>query len=251
MNLVSNAVKFTASGKEINITASVKGGFIVLKVSDQGIGIAKDRLDSIFESFVQADNTITRRFGGTGLGLSITKSMVRLLEGEISVESELGVGTTFTVKVPLQLSEKESSHAGKLKPSQFKFSKDNVVLAVEDLELNRVMIKSFFDQLNLKLHLAKDGFEGVKKAQKVHPDLILMDIHMPGMDGMEATQKIKGISGLEDVPIIGLSADAFIEQQNKALAAGLNDYITKPIDFDKLLPILARYLTVEVSRVEK
>ena len=233
MNLLSNAIKFTPKGKSIRLEALRDDGFIMIKVTDQGIGVAADRLKSIFESFEQADNTITRRFGGTGLGLSITKQMVEILKGKIWVESEEGKGSVFFVKIPLVVAKSDEHYKREILLTNCKFSTDNIVLAVEDMEMNQQMLKVLFDELHLDIHFANNGEEGIEKIKDLKPDLVLMDIHMPVMDGIEATRRIRQIPEFKYLPIIALSADAFIEQQNKAFKAGLSKYITKPIDFNK------------------
>ena len=249
MNLASNAIKFTPKGKEVTLKAIRDQDFIVFQVIDQGIGISKDRLGTVFNSFEQADNTITRRFGGTGLGLSITKKMVEIMGGNISVESEEGKGSIFAVSIPLKETEEQVVVQQKEHLDNYHFSKDNIVLVVEDDELNQEVLKALFGELGLVVHVAGNGKTGIEKMIDLKPNLILMDMHMPVMDGLEATQKIRQMDSFADIPIVAISADAFIQQQRKALEAGVNQYMTKPIDLKKLMPLLSEYL-VHANRSE-
>lgn len=263
MNLVANAIKFTSSadhseGKSVILSASKESNrgrsSLLLQVIDEGIGIPKDRQEAIFESFEQADGSTTRRFGGTGLGLSITKKMVELLNGEISVESTPGQGSTFSVRLPLEEVVTPAASVADESLSNYHFSKDNVILAVEDNSINQMMLEALFEELGgednpLRLHFADDGKQGVAKAlelaEKGRLDLILMDMHMPEMDGMTAAREILKHPQCADIPIVILSADAFNEQLQNAQESGIADYVTKPIDLQKLLPVLVKHLQQE------
>jgi signal transduction histidine kinase/DNA-binding response OmpR family regulator len=243
MNLVSNAIKFTYEGKRVGLFAEMEGDDrLLIRVEDQGVGIPRERLGAVFEAFEQADNTVTRRFGGTGLGLAISKRMADLLDADLWVESEEGQGSTFYLRLPLR----EAREAARIEQEQdlstLRFDPNAKVLVVEDNTMNQEMMKGLFDELGLRMHLAENGREGIDKVIEVRPDLVLMDMHMPQMDGMEATQEIRKLGEFADLPIVALSADAFSEQQRRALSIGINDYITKPVDFNKLLPVLSRYL---------
>ncbi|MGB3618261.1 MAG: ATP-binding protein [Catalinimonas sp.] len=242
MNLVSNAVKFTPAGKGVTMRAVREGEGMALTVSDEGVGIAPERLEVIFEPFEQADNTVTRKFGGTGLGLTITKKMVEMLGGNIRVESTPGEGSTFTVWLPyeevaLQPVETEGENW-----RQSTFSPDLRVLLVEDNALNQLTIKAIFRQVKLSVAIANNGREGVAKCDELKPHLVLMDMHMPEMDGLEATKELRRRPEFADLPIIALSADAFTDQQQRALAAGVTEYLTKPVEAGKLIQVLQRHL---------
>ena len=242
MNLIGNALKFTPEGKRVHLRAKKQEDFILIQVSDEGIGISKDKQIHIFESFEQVDETITRQFGGTGLGLAITKKMVELLNGEIGVESELGKGSTFFVKIPLIESFALLPEQRKVLPEDLYFTKENVILVVEDNPMNQDMIRVLFQQLGLEIHQALNGKEGVKKAFELKPHLILMDLHMPEVDGLTATRQIRSNIEFAKIPIVALSADAFAEQKRRAFDAGISDYLTKPIEFQTLFPVLIKYL---------
>ncbi len=242
MNLVGNALKFTPEGKKVQLKAMKDDDSILFQVTDEGIGIPPERQTSIFEAFEQADSSTTRRFGGTGLGLAIAKTMVDLLRGEIRVESSPGEGSVFTVTVPLVESMASSVEQAEIDLNQLNFAKDNVVLLVEDNELNQDMLRALFHTLNLDLKVAGDGGNGVKKALKLKPDLVLMDMHMPVMDGLAAAERIRQDPAGTEIPIVLVTADAFVNRRRSALAAGILEYLIKPLDFIKLFPILKKYL---------
>lgn len=242
MNLVTNALKFTPKNKRVTLKAALKSDKLFFIVEDEGIGIPQNRLKTVFEPFEQADNSVTRNFGGTGLGLAITKKMVELLQGEIVLESKEGSGSSFAFMIPLvdKEIEKESAEDNSVKDIQL--DTDKVVLVVEDNELNQQLLINLFKNFGIEVHIAENGLEGVEKTKELKPDLILMDMHMPKMGGMEATIEIRKMEGFQGVPIVAVSADAFNEQQHKAIKAGINEYITKPVAFDKLLPVLKKYI---------
>ena len=253
MNLVSNAIKFTDEGKSVVLALAADPTVQVLRfsVTDQGIGIPPERQASIFEHFEQADNTITRKYGGTGLGLSITQKLVTILGGTLSLESTVGQGSTFTFTLPYveaACSEAEPE-ARSMTPGKYHFTAQNSVLLVEDNRVNQLVVVALFKRLGITLHLANDGQEGIACVEELKPNLVLMDIHMPVMDGLEATRVLRQNLAYHDLPIIAMSADAFEEQRAEARAAGMNDYTTKPIEFDKLIQLLSYYLEVELEEV--
>lgn len=253
MNLTSNAIKFTPKGKTVSILAKKvpKQQTILFEIKDEGIGIAAERLPHIFKPFEQADNSVTRKFGGTGLGLTITKKMTELLGGSIEVQSTEGVGSVFSVLLPYDTATEQEINKEHYNIEGVVFKPENKVLVVEDNKLNQDMMQAVFQELGLTFYLAENGEEGVNKAQELHPDLILMDMHMPVLDGLGATRKIKAIDELAHIPIVAVSADAFTQQQRRALDMGVSEYITKPIDFDKLLPIFVKYLKKEGAEGEQ
>lgn len=249
MNLVSNAIKFTPKGKEVQLSVKRQKNLVVFQVMDHGIGIAKEHLAQIFDMFHQIDSSTVREFEGSGLGLAITKRMVELLGGRIEVESELNQGSVFTVSVPLTEASVEEESTD-LSLHHFHFSKDNRILIVEDNPMNQTMMKALFSDLGLKIEIASDGKTAVEKTIKLQkfgqlPDLILMDIHMPGMDGLETTQQIRKSPECQDIPIVALSAYAFTQQEKAAHNVGIVDYLFKPLDVQKLMPILVKYLRQE------
>jgi signal transduction histidine kinase/CheY-like chemotaxis protein len=243
MNLTANAIKFTSSGKVL-LRALKEENMLRIDIIDEGIGIPESRQDAIFNAFVQADNSTTRKFGGSGLGLSITKKLVELMGGEIELHSAIGKGTTFTLRIPLRTVPRSSTRQ-RTDTGDVRFSSRNIVLCVEDHFINQKMITAIFKDMGIEVHIANNGREGYEKAQALKPDLILMDLHMPLMDGFETVRKIRANPLLSKTPVVALSADAFIEQQKGALDAGFDDYITKPVDLDRDIPIFAKYLRPE------
>jgi len=251
VNLTGNAIKFTPHGKSLKISVEKSDEYLIFKVIDTGIGIAEDKKQLVFEAFEQADNTVTRHYGGTGLGLAITKKIVNLLKGEIWFESVLGKGTTFFVKIPLIESRADVMEVDDYDFTNISFSNKNIILVAEDNEMNQTMIADLFKELKLEINFANNGIEAIERTKELKPNLILMDMHMPEMDGMQATEKIREIAEFKDIPIVALSADAFSEQQKLAISRGLSYYVTKPVDFRQLIPILEKHLILnETQEIE-
>ncbi len=247
MNLVSNAIKFTPEKGKVALRAYRNTHFMLFEVEDEGIGIPENRQMQIFEAFEQMDESLTRHHGGTGLGLAIVRKAIELLKGTVRLTSEVGAGSTFTVKIPLVETKSAVIEEPEFNWEELHFSEESCVLVVEDDPTNREMIEVLFRELGIRIEKAGDGKTGVKKALECKPDLVLMDMHMPGMDGMEATRRIKAKREGQDIPIIALSADAFTDQQQAAFKVGISDYLTKPLDFKKLVPLLLNYLPHDLS----
>ncbi|MGK5092061.1 ATP-binding protein [Deltaproteobacteria bacterium TL4] len=245
MNLVVNALKFTSEGKKVHMRAAQENNWLLLQVIDEGIGIPQERQHAIFNAFEQGDITTTRMYGGTGLGLAITRRMVDLLKGTIEIDSYVQKGTTFSIRVPLEEAHNISEDETVIDLNQYQYSPDNVILLAEDNDINQEMICSLFEDLNLKIHVATNGKEAVEKVKEISPNLVLMDMHMPVMDGLAATTAIRKLPQFSLLPIVAISADAFVEHRNHALVNGVDEYLTKPIDFHQLLPVLNKYLTKE------
>ncbi|MBF0613769.1 MAG: response regulator [Magnetococcales bacterium] len=250
MNLIANAIKFTPRGKEVMIRAQRDGGCMVFEVEDQGIGIPRDRLHAIFEPFEQADGSTTRRHGGTGLGLSIVRSLTGMLEGSVSVESHEGVGSCFRVRLPLEESAPPVGNDEGFNWRTLRFDPQTRVLLVEDNAMNREMLMAVFDEVGLTTLVAEDGRAGLEMAHATRPDLILMDLHMPVMDGLTATRLLKKSPETATIPVIGLSADAFVEREREAREAGVDEYLTKPVDLARLIPMLASRLHPRMGGVD-
>jgi PAS domain S-box-containing protein len=241
MNLTANAIKFTPQNKAVILKAIKEKDKILFQVFDQGIGIPEDKQKIIFAPFEQIDGSSTRSYGGTGLGLAIVKKTVELLKGSIKVQSTVGEGSCFTVSIPLVESETPGLD-NKPEVEDPAFKPDSVILVIEDNPMNQEMMEALFEGLGLKIQLAENGKEGIEKTLALKPDIVLMDIHMPKMDGVEATRQIRKIPECDDIPIIALSADVLSEQQKKTMEIGFNAYLTKPLDFEKLLPLLTKHL---------
>ncbi|MBF0351456.1 MAG: response regulator [SAR324 cluster bacterium] len=249
LNLTSNALKFTPQGKSVRIEVLADDdSHLLIQVADEGIGIPENRLDAVFGEFEQANTSTARNYGGTGLGLAITKRMVELMQGEISIQSTVGQGSLFTVRLPLRHSE-GTAIAMELETNLVKFSGENRVLLVEDNPLNQEMMVALFKNMGMDLHVCGNGQEGILKTDELMPDLVLMDIDMPVMDGITATLKIR--EKYQDLPIIGISANAFKSQKMNALRAGMNEYLTKPVDSHQLSLLLGHYLKIETDTPPK
>jgi len=259
MNITNNAIKFTPEGKEVKLEAVKKENNILLQVIDQGIGIPKDQQAKIFEAFEQADSSITKKFGGTGLGLAITKHLAILLGGKIDVESTYGTaetnkntGSVFSVTIPLKEISSQYNEQKEFSIKNSDFSKDNRILVVEDDINNQKLIRIFFKKLGIEIFLADDGQSAIQKVldfqKEGHlPNLIIMDMHMPDMSGLETTRIIRSQPDYAEIPIIALSANAFIDSKKEALNYGISDYLTKPVDFNKLINVLNKYLNKDQS----
>lgn len=242
-NLITNAIKFTVKG-EIHFGFEQKEGLINFYVKDTGMGISEEKIKKIFDRFVKL-NTFVQ---GTGLGLAICRMIVEKIGGEIGVESEIDKGSTFHFTIPydmqkrkLALKEVGTGNPLSTKPSGPKrtIQKARTILIAEDVDSNFLLLKTLIGK-KYELLWAKNGDEAVRQFKEYHPDLILMDIKMPGMDGLEATRLIRTYS--EIVPIVALTAFAFESDKEKALEVGCNDFITKPMSLNALEKVLNKYL---------
>ncbi len=233
LNLINNAFKFTSQGHillkvELLYNTPTLNAVRFL-VKDTGIGIDTKKLESIFDEFTQADVSITRRFGGTGLGLAISKKLVGLLDGHISVESKVGEGSTFSVVMNLGIGTSADLPNLTIDQNKVQELKDKSILLVEDHDLNQMLAIAILEELGMKATLAENGQEAVDKMKEGAYDLVLMDMQMPIMDGLEATKIIR--EDLKDItPIVALTANATQQHKEKCLAAGMNDYIAKPFE---------------------
>lgn len=258
INLISNAIKFTHHGF-IRLGCSLeqkerKKCVVRFDVTDTGIGIPKDKLSTIFESFSQADASVTRKYGGTGLGLTIVKQLVELQEGKISVKSMEDKGSSFTVLVPYAIGNlddiAETSLRAKRSQSYRNSLKDLSILLVEDNDINRLYASSILKTWDCTLELAENGYVAVEKLKNNFFDIILMDVQMPVMDGYEATKAIRsGEPPKNQIPIIALTANATRKDIEKCLASGMNDCIPKPFTPEDLFRVLLKYSGNKVRTV--
>ncbi len=243
-NLCSNAIKFTEEGHvslsiQHKVDSSLNLVNLCFQVKDTGIGIARKDLHRLFESFEQADLSTTRQYGGTGLGLTITKDLVSLMSGAIDIASEPGVGSCFTVHLSLALAKPKNVQQNK--PSECTDFKQLKVLLVEDNEINQMVARELLEKLNVKVSVVDNGKAALEYLDSELPELILMDIQMPIMDGYTATQHIKNNPLTRHIPIIALSANATTEDKNKARKMGMCDYVCKPFSIDELSGCLNRH----------
>lgn len=242
LNLSSNAVKFTEKGSvKINASSKVFEGkeAIYLEVVDSGIGMSKEVTEHIFERFTQADSSTTRKYGGTGLGMSITISLVKMMGGEIDIQSKQGLGTTVTIKLPLP---KANNIADKAPKKSFKAPnlKGKKILIAEDNNINQVLIKAMMAKTNADITIVENGLLAFEAVQLELFDLVFMDIHMPVMDGIEANQQIKTI--LPNLPIIALTANVMDKDVKHYYQQGFIFHVPKPIDINELYGTLRRCL---------
>jgi PAS domain S-box-containing protein len=248
LNLISNAIKFTHTGS-ISIRCHVKKKeskkhLLTFEVQDTGIGIPKDKLDTIFESFSQADPSVTRKYGGTGLGLTIVKELVEIQHGTIQVKSQEGVGSTFSFTIPYELGSRDNikGHLSKGSALLKKSLKDYSVLLVEDNDINRLYASSILKIWDCKIDIAENGYVAVEKIKNEDYDIVLMDVQMPVMDGFEATKAIRASAYPKNqIPIIALTANATHKDIEQCLACGMNDCIPKPFTPEDLYTKLTRF----------
>ena len=245
INLVSNAIKFTHKGT-VSISAKLKKpsteevceNRLVVAVKDTGIGIEPDRLEHIFDKFTQSDSSITREYGGTGLGLAIARQLTQLLGGDIKVVSKVGEGSCFTVTANVQsrLKVESSMHLdegrdvqGASVPAGLK------VLLAEDNAINAVVAQALLEQLQCDVEHVDNGLKATARVEEGGIDVVFMDVHMPVMDGIEATKRIRKLDGtLGQIPVIGLTAEAFKERHIAFKEAGMDDIVTKPVTIEAL-----------------
>ena len=253
INLLTNAVKFTDSGRiELKVLfrkLSENKGEFTFSVSDTGIGISDEQQQKLFKPFSQADTSITRKFGGTGLGLMISKLLVKKMGGSIGLKSEEGKGSEFFFTIEAEYSDSDGSGYADMKPHEKNIiSSQNVkILIVEDIAVNTILLKSMIAQFlpEAVFYEAVSGQEALKTLETVSPDLILMDIQMPDMDGIEATKIIRQNEVSEQkqyTPVIAITAGAVMERKEIAIEAGMDEFITKPLTAKKLASVLKRYV---------
>ncbi len=256
---MSNAIKFTKQG-HVFISVSLEDKddipWIRFDVEDTSIGIPKEKQQDIFESFTQADDSTSRRYGGTGLGLAITKQLAELLGGELTLTSEPGEGSTFSLALPIGLditnqpllSQDNAYDQAADKSQQTETpSFSGTVLVAEDIEGSQELMKIMLSRLGVDVVVVEDGHQAIQKALSHSFDLILMDMQMPNMNGYEATRILKQ-QGYE-TPIVALTAHAVKGDDQACLEAGCDEYLAKPVDHKELPGLLAQYLPVR-QRIE-
>jgi len=248
INLISNALKFTHQGS-IRLTVSLeqiknKDYYLKLEIKDTGIGIPKSKLKTIFESFSQADASVTRKYGGTGLGLTIVRQLVQMQHGSIKVSSIENEGSAFTAIIPYRIGVEDRQTSGeKIGMNKILQLQNASILLVEDNDINRLYAGSILKMWGCPFDTAENGEVAIEKFKNSHFDLILMDIQMPVMDGFETTKVIRQWNNEKSqIPIIALTANATQKDIDKCIALGMNDCLTKPFTQEDLLKILDRYL---------
>ncbi|HEX4877147.1 MAG TPA: response regulator [Chitinophagaceae bacterium] len=247
VNLISNAIKFTDKGTVKVYTAlKEKDAATVgleMVVQDTGIGIPADKLESIFERFEQIDNSLSRQYGGTGLGLAITRKLVEMMGGDITVKSEVNHGSLFQVKLLLEKRQEEKLADTKQQQTiagrREAFS-DIAVLIVEDNPMNRSLLEILLEKKGMQYNTVTNGKEALHFLETQLPDIVLMDVQMPEIDGLQTTRLIREKFG-HSLPVIAMTAHVLPGEKERCLAAGMTDYLTKPIDTDKLYSLIGQY----------
>lgn len=265
VNLVSNAIKYTPSGGNITITVEElpceKEGYMKVKseIKDTGIGMSKEYLPTLFEPFSREHNTTTGKVGGTGLGMAIVKKMVDLMGGSIEVESEPGKGTIFTFTLMHKIADKKY-YSRKIETAESSDSVEKLrgkhVLLAEDNNLNAEIAVAILEKTGLVIDRVEDGIQCVSRIEQMPSetyDLILMDIQMPNMDGYKATQCIRHLNDKKkaEIPIIAMTANAFEEDKKRAIDAGMNGHIAKPVEIDKLVSEILKYTEKDDAKINK
>lgn len=242
-NLLSNASKFTEKGQ---VTLSVSRNkenngrdWITFSVADSGIGMTPEQLGKLFQAFSQADASTTRKYGGTGLGLTISRRFSEMMGGEISVTSELGKGSVFTVRVPADVAVEEEFDSDEMgTPSELANGSAGTVLVIDDDPATRDLLRRFLGSKGFRVVTTANGEEGLRLAAELRPNAITLDVMMPGMDGWAVLTALKHDPALADIPVIMLS---IIDEKNMGYALGASDYLTKPVDRDRLATVIERY----------
>jgi signal transduction histidine kinase/CheY-like chemotaxis protein len=244
MNLINNALKFTHNGTVDVITKLVyvedKKASIYFEVKDSGIGIPEDKLESVFDSFSQGSVGINRKYGGTGLGLTIVKKLVEILGGNIKLESIVEKGSSFSFELPFKVSKKPLKMDKKIKPINDSNLKDKKILVVEDNKINQMVSRKMLENKEIHCEIVDNGEEAIEIAKNNKFDMILMDVHLPGINGTIATKKIREFD--KTTPIIALTAISLNENRKMLLSFGMNDVITKPFVPEDFYSIISKYI---------
>ncbi|WRH67787.1 MAG: ATP-binding protein [Planktothrix sp. GU0601_MAG3] len=264
INLLNNAVKFTLEGGTITLEVSqvqressttnlTPLNYIKIAVIDTGIGISAENIQKLFQPFIQIDSALNRQYNGTGLGLALVKRLVEIHGGNVELTSELGVGSCFAINLPINIgfpaieeqTEQDLSGQSQIGQSQTEELISPLILLAEDNEANIVTFSSYLEAKGYRILLANDGQQAIDLAKAEHPDLILMDIQMPVMDGLEAIKLIRLDPNLADIPIIALTALAMAGDRERCLAAGANEYLAKPVKLRQLSIMIHQMLGFE------
>lgn len=249
INLLGNAIKFTERGSvslNVNVQKEVNSELVLsFGVSDTGIGISQEHIDTLFEAFSQADTSITRRFGGTGLGLAITSKLLALMDAPLKVESELGKGSLFYFELKTQRGNKQASRQHEnttlSAPQEIDLSNLNV-LVVEDNEINQIVIEALLKEFNITfINIVDDGEQAIAQCEMCAFDIIFMDMQMPVLDGPQATVKIRTMPAFLTTPIIALTANVLGSDKQRCFESGMDDFVTKPINYQNLRAVLLKW----------
>lgn len=250
-NLISNAIKFTEEGSiEVHFALhGRKSEELIIRgaVTDTGLGIPKEKMDLIFQSFTQADDSITRKYGGSGLGLSIVKNLLTQMNGSVTVESPvdpvLHTGTTFHFSLILKLPGRVHIETQKVNlPTKLTFENPVTILVVDDNPMNLLVAKKMLKKFGAEVTVTQSGYDAIDLIKKTHYGMVLMDIQMPGINGYETTAEIRKLDF--KMPIVALSANGYEEDMRNSIASGMNDHITKPYTEAHLFEVVNKYITM-------
>ncbi len=244
LNLLSNAVKFTDHGQVRLGVRATAAGRIRFEVQDTGVGVAADQLEAIFKPFEQAGD-MKRRLGGTGLGLAISRQFLKLMGSDVQVESRIGEGSTFWFELDLPAIESKIDTAPDPGATGYQ-GRRKTILVVDDVDENRAVAIDMLNPFGFEMIEAASGAQGLEKAQTLQPDLILMDLVMPGMDGLETMRRLRELPAFKELPIIALSASASDADQKNSLLSGANAFVAKPVERGLLLAQIARLLHLDL-----
>ncbi len=253
LNLVGNAIKFTDAGTvQISLSARPITGTryeCAFAIADTGVGIPEDKFASIFSCFTQADPSTSRRFGGTGLGLSISRNLTAMMGGTLTLASEDGVGSKFTLTVAFDLAPGEQSAGVEAKPAAVERNYQKKILLVEDNRFNQIIASKSLESVGMECEIAINGIEAMEFVQKYDYDLVLMDIRMPEMDGIEATRRIRALahSMKSRIPIIAFTADVLDQSRDVCFEAGMNGLLTKPLTLENMVRELDNWFATDVD----
>ncbi len=242
MNLVGNAIRYTPEGGRVELSVYPEGEDLCFIVEDNGPGIPEDRQQHIFDAFEQAHLENNSRSGSAGLGLAIARQLAEIQGGTITLKSRPGEGSRFTVRLPCKKTSAEiivDDQSGAALP---RFSSPRGVLVVEDDPPSREVLSVFLGQLGLRVRTAESGEECLAQVEAQTPDLVLLDINLPGISGLEVAARLRENPLLRELPLVAVTADAFVMQKEPAMQAGFDDYVAKPVYFEKLVEVLARHL---------
>ncbi|MBW4519496.1 MAG: PAS domain S-box protein [Scytolyngbya sp. HA4215-MV1] len=246
LNLLSNAIKFSYEKGNIGLEAKAQAGYLYFTVWDQGIGIAESKHKLLFQPFQQVDGSLARRHEGTGLGLALTRRLAELHHGTVEFESKEKEGSRFTIRLPCNLHSNIVDLALEAEPAfvpslQLDASAPIQVLIVEDHPLNAMLLQDILVHWGYKAHHVADGQQAITWLETQKADLILLDIQLPGMDGFEIAYQIRANPAWQEIPIIAITALAMAGDRERCLAAGLHDYISKPLNYEELATVLTKY----------
>ncbi|AFY73306.1 PAS domain S-box [Synechococcus sp. PCC 7502] len=256
INLLNNAMKFTPEGGRISLEVSQQQNWLHFAIADTGIGISSDNIKKLFQPFVQIDSALNRQYTGTGLGLALVKQMVELHGGKVGLTSELGIGSCFTIDLPIvsdsiskaiasdqPLDQPLKNLVTDLPDAEYK-QLSPLILIADDNDANTITVSSYLSAKGYRMILAQNGKEAIAMAKAHHPDIILMDIQMPVMDGLEAIKLIRLDPDLTKIPIIALTALAMPDDRERCLTAGASDYLAKPVKLKQLVSSIQQVLGV-------